>query len=137
MRGYQKGNPSGVFGCSPGDALPWVPGPAGQAEPDDWHGWAVALGDFWNAQIEAWTAVTDTELAAQTLAVSLLASFGLAPTTGVLLTATIVVSLSAVGIILGPIVIAGLLTVLDIYRRAFMRQLPLHVEPAEPADKAA
>ena len=48
-----------------------------------------------------------------------------------------IVMFGAVGIILGPIVIAGLLTVLDIYRRAFMRQLPLHVEPAEPADKAA
>ena len=27
--------------------------------------WALALGDFWNSQIEAWTAVNDTELARQ------------------------------------------------------------------------
>ena len=27
VKGYQHGNASGVFGCSPGDAIPWIPGP--------------------------------------------------------------------------------------------------------------
>ncbi|MEY2409129.1 MAG: hypothetical protein QOF48_1799 [Verrucomicrobiota bacterium] len=27
VKGYQHGNASGVFGCSPGDAIPWLPGP--------------------------------------------------------------------------------------------------------------
>ncbi len=27
VKGYGKGNPSGVFGCSPNDAIPWIPGP--------------------------------------------------------------------------------------------------------------
>jgi hypothetical protein len=29
VKGYNKGNPSGVFNCHSGDAIPWVPGPAG------------------------------------------------------------------------------------------------------------
>ena len=29
IKGYNKGNPSGVFGCSPTDAIPWVPGQTG------------------------------------------------------------------------------------------------------------
>ena len=28
VRGYGKGNPTGVFGCSPSDAVPWAPGAA-------------------------------------------------------------------------------------------------------------
>lgn len=44
-----------------------------------------------------------------------------------------IVMFGAVGIIIGPIVIAALLTVLDIYRLAFVRQLPLHVEQVEKA----
>jgi uncharacterized protein (DUF1501 family) len=27
VKGYGAGNPSGVFGCSPNDSVPWVPGP--------------------------------------------------------------------------------------------------------------
>jgi uncharacterized protein (DUF1501 family) len=34
VKGYQKGNPSGVFGCSPNDSVPWVTGPANQAGGD-------------------------------------------------------------------------------------------------------
>jgi uncharacterized protein (DUF1501 family) len=29
VKGYNQGNPSGVFNCSPGEAIPWVTGPAG------------------------------------------------------------------------------------------------------------
>lgn len=29
VKGYNKGNPSGVLGCHPGDAVPWVTGPSG------------------------------------------------------------------------------------------------------------
>ena len=29
VRGYNQGNPSGVFNCSPGEAIPWVTGPSG------------------------------------------------------------------------------------------------------------
>jgi hypothetical protein len=29
VKGYQKGNPSGVFGGSPNDEIPWVPGETG------------------------------------------------------------------------------------------------------------
>ena len=29
VKGYNKGNPSGVFNCSPGDAIPWVTGNSG------------------------------------------------------------------------------------------------------------
>ena len=32
VKGFQKGNPSGVFACSPNDSiLPWIPGPANQS----------------------------------------------------------------------------------------------------------
>lgn len=31
VKGYGKGNPSGVFGCHTSDVVPWVPGPANQA----------------------------------------------------------------------------------------------------------
>jgi uncharacterized protein (DUF1501 family) len=27
VKGYGAGNPTGVFGCSPGDPIPWIPGP--------------------------------------------------------------------------------------------------------------
>src|SRR2546423_2996832 len=27
VKGYKKGNLSGVFGCSPSDSIPWIPGP--------------------------------------------------------------------------------------------------------------
>ena len=30
VKGYNKGNPSGVFGCSPSDTVPWIVGPANQ-----------------------------------------------------------------------------------------------------------
>ena len=30
IKGYNQGNPNGVFGCSPNDPVPWVPGPADQ-----------------------------------------------------------------------------------------------------------
>jgi hypothetical protein len=29
VKGYNQGNPSGVFNCSPGEAIPWVTGPSG------------------------------------------------------------------------------------------------------------
>lgn len=29
VKGYNKGNPSGLFGASPSDKIPWVPGPTG------------------------------------------------------------------------------------------------------------
>ena len=29
VKGYNKGNSSGVFGCHPGNSLPWVTGPTG------------------------------------------------------------------------------------------------------------
>lgn len=29
VKGYNAGNPSGVFGCSTSDSIPWVPGPTG------------------------------------------------------------------------------------------------------------
>ena len=31
VKGYNKGNSTGVFGCSPSDTVPWIPGPANQA----------------------------------------------------------------------------------------------------------
>jgi len=30
VKGYNKGNPAGVFGCHTGDTVPWIPGPANQ-----------------------------------------------------------------------------------------------------------
>src|ERR1043165_7509262 len=30
VRGYNKGNSTGVFGCSPSDSVPWIPGPPNQ-----------------------------------------------------------------------------------------------------------
>jgi hypothetical protein len=29
VKGYNAGNPSGVFGCSPSDSIPWVTGGSG------------------------------------------------------------------------------------------------------------
>ena len=31
VKGYNNGHPTGVFGCSPNDSIPWVTGPANQA----------------------------------------------------------------------------------------------------------